>query len=117
MSRLTSIFLIALFLNIGAGDELYAGGLRPRRTPLTRSLATFDTLRSPRVHRGAGTPSPRSAYAAHFAAVVRAALTRFPPADLPTHSLDNNSQTPVGATDAERGAWLARRMEDRDTGR
>jgi hypothetical protein len=89
MSRLTSFFLIALFLNTGAGDELYSGGLRPRRTPLTRSLA--------------GTPLPHSAHAARS------------PGSLAT--VVQTAQNPVGATEAERGAWVARRIEDRDTGR
>ena len=53
MSRLTSIFLVALFLNTGAGDELSSG----------------------------------------------------------------TAQSPQGATPELRGAWLARQVEDRDTGR
>ena len=51
----------------------------------------------------AGTPSPRSAHAARSRGSLAAVMQ--------TH------QSPVGATDAERGAWLARRIEDRDTGR
>ena len=88
MSRLTSIFLIALFLNTGAGDELYAGGLRPR---------CF------RVARG---PTPRCYLSPSALARTRSAS-----------GSRQHSQTPVGATDAERGAWLARQIEDRDTGR
>ncbi len=117
MPRLTSIFLITLFLNTGVGDELYAGGLRPRRTPLTRSLA--------------GTPSPRSAHAAHshgsLALPVRVARSHgsLAPAESPrsahaahSHgSLAGEQQGPVGATEADRGAWVARQAEDRDTGR
>ena len=100
MSRLTSIFLITLFLNTRAGDELYAGGLRPRRTRLTRSLA--------------GTPLPRSAHAARS----RNSLAQSPPVGFaPTDPTARSAQNPVGATDAERGAWVARRAEDRDTGR
>lgn len=53
MSRLTSIFLIALFLNTGAGNELSS----------------------------------------------------------------QPAQSPVGTSDVERGTWLARQAEDRDTGR
>ena len=62
MSRLASYFLILLFLNTGAGNELFS---YPQR----------------------GTPLPSA-----------------PPA-------------PQGTTPAERGLWLARQADDRDTGR
>src|SRR6185503_17149535 len=102
MSRLTSIFLIALFLNTGAGDELsFPGGFAPADPP-TRSLVR---LASSEKHLGK----------AHFVRVARshgslALFGGFGPADL-------QAQSPVGATDAERGAWVARQAEDRDTGR
>ena len=98
MSRLTSIFLIALFLNTGAGDELSfsSGGFAPANPP-TRSLVR---LASSEGHLGK----------AHSIRVAR------------SHSslallIQTPGQNPVGTTDAERGAWLARKMEDRDTGR
>src|SRR5690349_11530595 len=109
MSRLTSIFLIALFLNTRAGDELYSdpGGFAPPDPP-TRSLVRLGSsekhLAKPHSVRVARSRS--SLAASHFSFDGSLAL---PP--------QTSTQTPVGSTDAERGAWVARQAEDRDTGR
>ena len=97
MSRLTSIFLIALFLNSGAGDELsFAGGFAPPDPP-TRSLVRLASS-----EELVGKPHSGRVARSHGSLAL---LTQA------------SAQSPVGATDAERGAWLARRVEDRDTGR
>lgn len=66
MSRLAAYFLISLFLNTGAGNEL---SLYPQRATAA--------------------PSPQS----------------------------GTAPTPPGSTPEERGTWVARHVEDRDTGR